>query len=252
MISLRDVSLWRKTRDDRERDLKRTIIDLARGRYKRPGSRLVLKNISLEVPAGERLGIIGANGAGKSTLLRVIAGVLEPTSGEIEVRGSVAPLIELGAGFDPDLSVINNVILYGVLLGSLRDRMMERAEEIIAFAELEEYTYSLVKTLSSGMIARLGFAVATDVKPGILILDEVFAVGDERFRKKSRARIEELWSGGTATVIVSHDLGLISGTCDRVVCMDGGRIAFAGVARAAVRFYNDTIDRSEPERQAGA
>lgn len=246
MISLSDVSLERRMRDDRSRDLKRTVIDLARGRYAKPETRMVLKHISLEVGAGERVGVIGANGAGKSTLLSIIAGVLKPTSGVISIRGSVAPLIELGAGFDPDLSVFKNVMLYGVLLGSSRERMFERASDIIAFAELNDYSHALVKTLSAGMVARLGFAVAADVEPDILLLDEVFAVGDERFKKRSRSRIEALWARGTASIIVSHDLGLIIETCDRAICMGDGRIAFNGLPRAATRFYSDAIDTMGP------
>jgi ABC-type polysaccharide/polyol phosphate transport system ATPase subunit len=197
--------------------------------------------VSLDVQAGERLGIIGPNGAGKSTLLKVIAGIIPPTSGTVEVTGIVAPLIELGAGFDPDLSVIDNIVLYGVLLGFDFDAMRARIDTILAFAQLEDYAHSLVKTLSSGMSARLSFAVASDLEPDILILDEVFAVGDEMFRRRSRERIEGLWRRGTTSVIVSHDLEFIQETCTRAMCVAGGLISFIGNPRSAARFYIDTL-----------
>jgi ABC-type polysaccharide/polyol phosphate transport system ATPase subunit len=197
--------------------------------------------VSLEVLAGERLGIIGPNGAGKSTLLKVIAGIIPPTSGTVEVDGIVAPLIELGAGFDPDLSVIDNVVLYGVLLGFDYGLMRKRVESILGFAQLETHAHALVKTLSSGMSARLSFAVASDLEPDILILDEVFAVGDELFRRRSRERIEGLWARGTTSVIVSHDLDFILETCTRAICISGGRVAFSGDPRPATRFYLDTL-----------
>ncbi len=189
-VELDRVTLWRRTQEEYTFDLKRRIFALVQRRYRKPSRRCVLDNVSLRVESGEKLGIIGPNGSGKSTLLKVICGILEPTSGSVSTRGAIAPLIELGAGFDPDLPVIDNIVLYGVLLGRSHAEMEAKTPEILRFAELEDYTSSPVRVLSSGMAARLGFAIATDANPDILILDEVLAVGDESFRKKSRRRIE--------------------------------------------------------------
>ncbi len=243
MIALHDVGLTRRKQDERSLDFKRTLFDLASGKYRKPERATILRGISFDVEPGERLGIIGPNGAGKSTLLKVIAGIISPTSGTLEVGGVVAPLIELGAGFDPDLSVTDNVVVYGVLLGFDYREMRERVAEVIAFAQLEAYAEALFKTMSSGMAARLGFSVASSLEPDILLLDEVFAVGDESFRHRSQARIEALFERGTTSVIVSHDLNFIIETCSRVLCIIGGRLAFAGSPKAAVRYYLDTVYR---------
>ncbi|HEY5257985.1 MAG TPA: ABC transporter ATP-binding protein [Candidatus Baltobacteraceae bacterium] len=244
-IRLSDVTLVRRVQHEHTMDLKRSIFRALRGLYEKPEERRVLDRVSLEVRHGERLGIVGPNGAGKSTLLKVMASILRPTSGSVFVHGVVAPLIEIGAGFDPDLSVVDNVILYGVLLGFNREAMAARMEAILEFAELEPYRYALVKTLSSGMLARLGFGVASDIQPDVLLIDEVLSVGDEHFRKKSRERIMGFWEQGIASVIVSHDLSLIAEACDRVVCMDAGRIGFIGSPRTAVRFYLDAVAERE-------
>ena len=242
MIRLHDVSLDRHVQHEHSLDLKRSLFAFLKGEYRAPKKRSVLREITLEVPPGERLGIIGANGAGKSTLLKVIAGILTPTMGSVRVPGVVAPLIELGAGFDPDLSVFDNVVMYGVLLGLSREKMLARMDEILAFAELESYRTTLVKTLSSGMLARLGFAVATDVEADILLIDEVLSVGDERFRKKSQARIAAFWERGITSVIVSHDLDFVARACNRVLCLDRGRAVFIGAPKLALRFYLDVVN----------
>ncbi len=240
-IWLENVSLVREIQHEASMDLKRSVFDLLRGRYTKPERRTVLDTISLEVRQGERVGIIGPNGAGKSTLLKVMAGILTPTTGAVEVHGVTAPLIEIGAGFDPELSLVDNVVLYGVLLGVPRERMLARAAEIIAYAELEPYATAMVKTLSSGMVARLGFAVASDVTPDVMLIDEVLSVGDEHFRAKSSERIRHFWESGITCIIVSHDLHFVGESCDRVLCLEGGRITFDGPPRAAVRFYLDTV-----------
>jgi ABC-type polysaccharide/polyol phosphate transport system ATPase subunit len=221
-------------------DLKRTVLDAVRGRYQKPARKTVLRGVTLTIDAGERVGIIGPNGAGKSTLLKVMAGIIPPTAGTVAVDGVVAPLIELGAGFDPDLSVIDNIVLYGVLLGFDYRVMQERVSPILEFAQLGQVSHALVKTLSSGMSARLGFAVASDLEPDVLLLDEVFAVGDEAFRRRSRDRIQRLWDRGTTSVVVSHDLHFIVETCTRAICLGGGRLAFVGPPKQAARFYLDT------------
>ncbi|HET9393775.1 MAG TPA: ABC transporter ATP-binding protein [Candidatus Rubrimentiphilum sp.] len=236
------VSLARPVQNEFSHDLKRTVLALARGRYRPPGRRLVLRDVNVATVSGERVGVIGANGSGKSTLLKLIAGILTPTAGSVQTCGLLAPLVELGAGFDPELSVQDNVVLYGVLLGYPRARMAGRIEEILEFAELQQYRWAPVKTLSSGMTARLGFAIATDVDPDILLLDEVLAIGDEQFRRKCKERLDRFWHGQTTVMVVSHDLAFIEQSCDRVLCIDRGRIAFDGVPRTAIRFYLDAIN----------
>jgi len=192
VIRLDQVSLERRTQEEFSYDLKRTIFSLLEGKYRQPAKKLVLDDIDLVINSGAKLGIIGANGAGKSTLLKVICGILEPTKGQVRVRGQIASLIELGAGFDADLPVIDNIILYGVMLGFSRQEMKEKTKDILDFAELEEYMGAPVKSLSSGMVARLGFAIATEVHPDILILDEVLSVGDESFKNKCKRRLKKI------------------------------------------------------------
>jgi ABC-2 type transport system ATP-binding protein len=237
VIRLNQVSLWRRTQEEFTYDLKKTILSLLEGKYRKPAKKLVLDQIDLVVEVGEKVGIIGANGAGKSTLLKVICGILQPTSGEVRVRGKIAPLIELGAGFDPEISVMDNIILYGVLLGFSRQEMIIRAPSILEFAELQEYALVPVKALSSGMAARLGFAIATDVQPDILILDEVLSVGDESFKHKCKQRIEKFWAADATVLVVSHDLGFVKQSCQHAVWMDKGKVKLVGDADRVVESY---------------
>jgi ABC-type polysaccharide/polyol phosphate transport system ATPase subunit len=249
---LEDVSLWRRLQQQTSFDLKRRIFSMLRGRRYEYKSRRVLDSVSLALPKGEKLGIIGPNGSGKSTLLKVICGILTPTSGTVSVEGSIAPLIELGAGFDPDLPVRDNVLLYGVLLGHSAAEMRAKVPFILDFAELEEYGDVPVRALSSGMVARLGFAIATDTNPDILILDEVLAVGDEAFRKKSRQRIESMWHEHVTVLSVSHDLQFIRDACTRAIWMDAGRIVKDGASAEVVDWYLRSVDSSALERLARA
>ena len=248
VVNLEHVTLWRRTQEEYTFDLKRRIFALAQLRYRRPNRRRVLDDVSLTVERGEKLGIIGPNGSGKSTLLKIICGILEPTSGLVESRGSIAPLIELGAGFDPDLPVADNILLYGVLLGRSREQMEARTPEILRFAELEEYRSMPVRALSSGMAARLGFAIATDTNPDILILDEVLAVGDEAFRNKSRRRIESMWHEHVTVLVVSHELQFIRDSCTSAIWLDGGRVRAAGSAGFVVNAYLGSVETSAVER----
>lgn len=237
VIRLNNVSLWRRTQEEFSYDLKRTILSLATGKFRKPSRKEVLKDIDLVISEGEKIGIIGANGSGKSTLLKVISGILKPTTGEVAVHGSVAPLIELGAGFESELSVADNIVIYGVLLGFSRQAMKSRIQDILEFAELHEYERVPVKGLSSGMMARLAFAIATDTRPDILIVDEVLSVGDESFKQKSQQRMEQLLSENTTALLVSHDLELIEKNCIRVLWMDKGKIRFVGNSENAISLY---------------
>lgn len=242
VIRLDQVALWRRTQEEFSYDLKKSFLSILEGKYRHPARKLVLDQINLIINSGEKLGLIGANGSGKSTLLKIICGILQPTSGSVRVRGKIAPLIELGAGFDPEISVMDNILLYGVLLGFPRAEMRARASSILEFAELEDYALVPVKALSSGMVARLGFAIATDVQPDILILDEVLSVGDESFQNKSQQRIEKFWNTNTTILVVSHDLKFIQKTCNQAVWLDKGKIQFTGNANEVVEYYLKAVN----------
>ena len=237
IIRLEQVSLWRRTQEEFSYDLKKTVLSFLEGKYRQPAKRLVLDQINLVVEASQKVGIIGANGAGKSTLLKLICGILQPTTGGVRVRGQIAPLIELGAGFDGEISVMDNIILYGVLLGFSRQEMLARADSILDFAQLQDYDLVPVKALSSGMVARLGFAIATDVQPDILILDEVLSVGDESFRNKCKQRIDKFWHGDATVLVVSHDLGFIRQSCQMAIWLDKGKVKLVGNADGVVKSY---------------
>lgn len=183
-----------------------------------------LKDVSVNIKRGEILGIVGLNGAGKSTLLKVIAGVLKPTKGSIDIKGTIAPLIELGAGFDLELTARENIYLNGAILGHSRKFMKEKFEEIVEFSELREFLDVPLKNYSSGMVARIGFAIATIIEPEILIVDEILAVGDFHFQEKCEKRIKELFNNGTTVIIVSHSIGQIEKLCSRVLWLDHGNV----------------------------
>lgn len=240
-IDLRGVTLIRRTQQELHYDFKRTALNLLRGRWQRARRRTVLESVDLSIAHGEKVAIIGPNGSGKSTLLKVIAGILRPTRGTAVVDGRISPLIELGVGFDFDLSLVDNIIYYGVLLGHSEAQMRESVDPILDFAELQAYRDEPSKTLSSGMGARLGFAIATEFRPDVLLLDEVLAVGDERFRRKCAARIERFWDANVTIVVVSHDLGYVTRTCDRVVWMESGSVRFDGPATVGAERYLDTV-----------
>ncbi|BBD67494.1 ABC transporter-like protein [Nostoc commune NIES-4072] len=243
VIRLDQVSLWRRTQEEFSYDLKKTLLSVMEGKYHQPAKKLVLNKIDLVVERGEKIGIIGANGSGKSTLLKIISGILQPTSGLVRVRGQIAPLIELGAGFDAEISVMDNILLYGVLLGYSRAEMRERTLSILEFAELEDYALIPVKGLSSGMVARLGFAIATDIQPDILILDEVLSVGDESFKNKCKRRIEQFWNRNATVLVVSHDLKFIRQSCVRGIWLDQGKVRFRGNADETADYYLNSISQ---------
>jgi ABC-2 type transport system ATP-binding protein len=236
-IELDKVSLLRRTQEEFSYDLKKTVLSVFEGKYRKPSKRKVIDEISLRIEKGSKIGIIGANGAGKSTLLKLICGILQPTTGLVTVKGTIAPLIELGAGFDAEISVSDNIILYGVLLGFSREQMKDRTAGILDFAELTEYRHAPVKSLSSGMSARLGFAIATDVQPEILILDEVLSVGDERFRQKCQSRMDEFWKDNATVLVVSHDLDFIKQSCTKCVWLDRGKIRASGSPLGIINSY---------------
>ena len=187
-----------------------------------------LKDVSITVNRGEAVALIGVNGSGKSTLLKCIAGVLYPTSGSIEVRGSIAPLIELGAGFDPDLTARENIYLNGAVLGHDRKFMDEHFQSIVDFAELWDFIDVPVKNYSSGMVARLGFSIATEVSADILVVDEILSVGDFRFQEKCKVRMAEMMKGGTTLLFVSHSEEQVKELCQKAVWLEHGTVKLIG------------------------
>jgi ABC-type polysaccharide/polyol phosphate transport system ATPase subunit len=193
-----------------------------------------VKNVSFEVYPGESVAILGRNGSGKSTLLKVIAGVYKPTSGRVTVRGSVAPLLELGAGMHPELTGRENIVLNGLLMGYSKADMLSKQAKIIDFAEIDEFIDTPVKQYSSGMYMRLAFAVATEVDPQILIIDEILAVGDMKFAAKCLERIDNFRHSNKTILLVSHSLGHVQNCCDRAIVLDGGRLACDDVIGRAI------------------
>ena len=198
---------------------------------------LALKDVNFEVKKGESWGLIGANGSGKSTLLKLICGILKPYKGTVKVHGKIAPLIELGAGFDPQLTARENIYLNGALLGHKKAFMEMHFNEIIEFAELGDFIDVPIKNFSSGMAARLGFAVATIVKPDILIVDEVLAVGDIAFQEKCRKRMESLLQNGTTLLFVSHSSKQVKELCQNVIWLDKGHVVAQGRAKKKKKKY---------------
>lgn len=209
-----------------------------------------LREVSLSVRRGQVVGIIGRNGAGKSTLLKVIGRVLRPTRGRVLIRGRVAPLLEFGAGFHPELTGRENIFLNGAIMGFSRAEMQAKFDRIVDFAELREFIDAPLRTYSSGMLARLGFAVATDVEPDVLIVDEVLSVGDAAFQQKSAERMQSFRANGTTILLVSHNLALVEAMCDRAIWLDRGRIVAEGTASSIVRQYRGDDASAEAKRLA--
>ena len=199
-----------------------------------------LNDISFEVKKGDSVGLIGLNGSGKSTMLKVIAGVLKPTKGQVSVGGTVAPLIELGAGFDMDLTGRENVYLNGALLGRSRQMMNEVFEDIVEFSELREFMDVPVKNYSSGMLSRLAFSIATSGEADILIVDEVLAVGDFRFQEKCQKRIHDMMDAGTTVLFVSHSIDQVEDICNKAVWLDHGHLKMVGTTKEVCPLYKET------------
>lgn len=202
---------------------------------------LAVQDVSFQVKKGEAWGLIGTNGSGKSTMLKAISGILKPYKGSITVKGTIAPLIELGAGFDGNLTARENIFLNGCLLGHSEKYMQEHFEEIVDFAELHKFLDSPIKNYSSGMRARLGFAIATMVKPDILIVDEVLAVGDAQFRRKCEKRMNEMLSQGTTLLFVSHSIDEVKRLCDHAIWLNKGKSIQAGTVNEVCNAYMKSL-----------
>ncbi|MDR3313009.1 MAG: ABC transporter ATP-binding protein [Oscillospiraceae bacterium] len=197
-----------------------------------------LRDVSFTVEKGERLGVLGFNGAGKSTLLKVIAGVMRPTVGRVEIQGVIAPLLELGAGFDMNYSGRENIFLYGATMGYSRKYIQERYDEILEFSELKDFVDQQVKNYSSGMRARLGFSIATAVDPEVLIVDEVLSVGDAKFRQKSEKKIQSMFDRGVTVLFVSHNTAQVRTLCNKAILLDKGRMIAQGGAEEVCAIYD--------------
>jgi lipopolysaccharide transport system ATP-binding protein len=212
-----------------------------RGPRPQPEHVWALADVSFEIRQGDVVGIIGRNGAGKSTLLKVLSRITEPTTGRVEIRGRVGSLLEVGTGFHPELSGRENIFLNGAILGMSRAEIRRKFDEIVAFAEIDQFLDTPVKRYSSGMYVRLAFAVAAHLEPEILLVDEVLAVGDAGFQKKCLGKMSGVARQGRTVFFVSHNMGAISNLCDRGFVMEGGRLAFSGSARDAIQQYNHTL-----------
>jgi len=200
---------------------------------------LALDNISFSIKKGEIIGIIGSNGAGKSTLLKIISGILTPTNGRVSVNGTIAPMLELGAGFDLELTARENIFLNGAILGYTESYLKEKYQDIVEFSELDEFMDVPIRNFSSGMTMRLAFSIATLVNPDILIVDEIMAVGDAHFQKKSFARMQEMMSGGTTVIMVSHSLEQIRSMCTRVIWLKDHKIFMDGNTKKICDLYEE-------------
>jgi len=243
-IRVEDVSLTYRTSLERAPTLRGTLLKL--GRRQRVIREVdALKHVSLEVPHGQVLGVVGANGAGKSTLMRTMAGILPPTTGRVEVEGRVSTLLALGVGFNRKLTGRENVVLGGLAAGLSREQLAEKYEEIVAFAELDEFMDMPMRTYSSGMYGRLGFSVAVNMEPDILLIDEALSVGDARFRRKSFRRMRQLCKQDRTIVLVSHALGSIEQLCDQAIWMDKGELRMCGEPSAVIAAYTDFLEVSE-------
>ncbi len=239
-VEVKHVSMRFNLSSQKVDNLKEYFIKLVRKELKY-NEFWALKNVSLKVNKGDRLGILGLNGAGKSTLLKIIAGVLKPTEGSITVKGKIAPLLELGAGFEPEYTGAENIYLYGAVLGYPREFIAEKYNEIIEFSELGKFIDVPLKNYSSGMKSRLGFAIATVVEPDVLILDEVLAVGDAKFKKKCEAKIQSMFDKGVTVLFVSHSLPQVQKICNKAILLEHGKvIAHGGIEEVSAIYAEKT------------
>ena len=238
VITLEGVGMKFRLTDQKVDNLKEYFIRLVK-RKLNYHEFWALKDVTFHVRRGWRMGILGLNGAGKSTLLKIVAGVLKPSEGEIKVKGSVVPLLELGAGFDKEYTGAENIYLYGTMLGYSRDFIREKFDEIVEFSELQEFINTPLKNYSSGMKARLGFAIATVVEPEILILDEVLSVGDSKFKKKSEKKLKSMMKSGVTVLFVSHSCDQVRRICNRAIILDHGHLIANGKVDEICDLYEE-------------
>ena len=238
MIEVNHVSLCYRMPAERVSGMKEFLVQALQGKlqYKEFWA---LQDVNFSIEKGEVLGLVGANGAGKSTMLKVISGIFKPTKGAVTVHGNIVPMLELGSGFDMELTGRENVFLNGAILGYSEDFLKEKYQEIVDFSELGEFIEMPLRNYSSGMITRLAFSIATVVKPDILIVDEILSVGDAAFQKKSKNRMMELMSGGTTVLLVSHSAEQITEMCSRAIWLEKGKMKMIGPAADVCRAYEE-------------
>lgn len=236
MIEVKNVSMRFRMSDQPINSLKEIFTVFFTGKLKY-NEFLALNDVSFEVKKGETIGLIGRNGAGKSTTLKLISGILKPTEGTIRVYGNIVPMLELGAGFDLELTGRENIYLNGAILGYSKEYLESKFDEIVDFAEIREFIDMPIRNYSSGMMARLAFSIASVVQPEILIVDEILAVGDAAFQEKSYNRMKELMTGGATVLFVSHNLDKLEEMCNRIVWMDKGKVVKIGEASKIIKEY---------------
>ncbi len=236
MIEVDHVTMRFRMNNDKILSLKEFVTTALRGKLEYQEF-TALEDVSFTVEKGETLGLIGRNGAGKSTMLKVISGILKPTEGSVQCHGNVVPMLELGSGFDFDLTGRENIFLNGAILGYSEEFLKEKYEEIVAFSELGEFINVPIRNYSSGMLARLAFSVATMVHPDILIVDEILSVGDAQFQEKSRQRMLELMGGGTTVLFVSHNIDQIREMCSQVLWLEHGKMKMVSSAQEGCDAY---------------
>ena len=238
MIEVSDVSMRFRMNTERILSLKEFVTTALRGKlhYK---EFTALDHVSFSVRKGETLGLIGRNGAGKSTMLKVISGILKPTEGRVTCRGNIVPMLELGSGFDMELTGRENIFLNGAILGYDEEFLKEKYDEIVEFSELGQFIHVPIRNYSSGMMARPAFSVASVVNPEILIVDEILSVGDAAFQEKSRARMTEMMGGGTTVLFVSHNMEQVREMCSRVVWLEHGTVKMIGAAKDVCGAYEN-------------
>lgn len=243
MIKINNVSMKFNLGIEKNFSLKLFFINMFKWKKEKKEKKdfWALKDVSFNVEKGEVVGFVGCNGAGKSTLLKVVAGVMKPTKGSVERYGNICPMIELGAGFDMDLTARENIYLNGAILGYSKEFIEEKFEEIVSFSELQDFLDVPVRNFSSGMVARLAFSVATIVEPEILIVDEILSVGDIAFQQKSENKMKSMIQGGTTVLFVSHSLAQIENLCDRVVWLENGTVKKIGDPKQICEEYKNCV-----------
>lgn len=241
-LVVQDVSILFNLSKENVDNLKELLIKKLKGEKIRFNEFWALKNINFDLDKGDRLGILGLNGAGKSTLLKIIAGVYKPTTGKVTRHGHIAPMIELGAGFDPNYTGRENIFLYGSVLGFSREFLESKYEDILEFSELGDFIDVPIKNYSSGMRARLGFSIATVVEPEILILDEVLSVGDAKFRKKCEKKMQGMFDHGVTVLFVSHSLEQVKRLCNKAILLEHGELIAQGDIKEVAAIYDSMLN----------
>lgn len=240
MINIDNVSMKFNLGIEKDFSMKQAFINIFKGKNKKKSEDfLALKNVNFHINKGEVVGLIGSNGAGKSTLLKIVSGVMKPTTGKVTVNGVISPMIELGAGFDANLTARENIYLNGAILGYSKQFIDDKFEEIVEFSELRDFLDVPVKNFSSGMTAKLAFSIATIVNPEVLIVDEILSVGDLKFQEKSKKKMMEMIKGGTTVLYVSHSMQSIEDLCTKVVWLEHGKVVKMGDTKKICKEYYD-------------